>query len=289
MELIYDSLNNYHHYLILHLDGLYDDLQVKNFNYLLDNFIHENPKHLKLVMIKDGKNVFFNKDIEEDKRIFDDYISYSDDFIIIKNPSYLRECFDICYNLFELLKDCNKYVDVINHIDVLKYGTKRIFRVFAGRTHYLDIQNHELTQETSFGGEDYIIIRTGFTSKIDTKKLEKYLERYKFLPYFMFLKDNKIIVKNEDVFTIDSPKRIEDILVKELMEKLEYFTKADINDGFIVFTSNYRIKTVLQFFHLLKDMNYCSIKNFSDIVRIAQFKTDDHIRFLYVRLDCEKT
>jgi hypothetical protein len=288
IEETYDSLNKYNHYLVLHLDGLHDDLRIKNYNYLYDNFIANNSKNLKFIMLKDGKNILFGTDIEEDIKIFEDYVSSNDDFIIIKNPSYIYECFNICYGIFEILKPHNKVVDVIRYFDVLKYGTKRIFRIFSGRTQHLDTQNHEMTYEANFGGEDYIIIRTGFTSKIDVKKLSAYLERYKYLPYFMLLKDKDVLIKNEDIFTVDSPRRIEEIETEELLEKLKYFIKEEINDGFIVFANDYNIRTVLHIFHMLKEMNYCTIKNFSDIVRIIQVKFKDYRKILYLRLDCEE-
>ena len=291
----YDSLNKYHHYLILHLDGLYDDLIKKDFNYLIDKFkifndeIPENNLHTpKLVMIKDGKHTFFNSYTEEDKNVLEDYITFNDDFIIFKNPSYVYECFNICSDIFKILNPHNKVVDVINHIDVLKHGTKNIFRVFSGRTQHIDINNHQETFEVSFGGEEYIIIRTGFTSKITKEKLEAYLERYKFLPYFLYLKDGDTILKNEDVFTIDSPRKIEDIEVKELMESLEDFTKAKINDGFIVFANDYSFKTVICLLTMLKEFNYCSLKGIQDISRIAKLEFGDYKRALYLRLDCEE-
>jgi hypothetical protein len=290
MELIYDSLNKYHHYLILHIDGLYDDLQRKNFNYLLDNFICENPKNLKLIMIKDGKNIFFPNDVEEDMKIFEDYASTNDDFIIIKNPSYVYECFNICYNIFEIMKPFSGSVEIVRHFDILKTkDNKRVFRLFTGKTIHLDIQNHDEIYDASFGRDDYIIIKTGFTSKIDKKDLEKYMERYKFLPDLLFLKDRDILVKNEDIFTADSPKRLEDEKVNEIISDLKYFIDAEINDGFIVFKNEYySLKILIQIFKMLRDMNYCSIKNLSDITRIVQFKIEDYKRFLYLRLDCEE-
>jgi len=290
-DVSYDSLNKYHHYLILHIDGLYDDLIKKNFNYIIDKFkIYDPdvPKKLKIIMIKDGKNIFLNSDIEEDKKVLDDYTNFSDDFIIIKNPSYVYECFNLCYDIFKILKPYNKTVDIISHVDVLKHGTKNIFRVFAGKTHYIDKNNHQEKVEVSFSEDNYIIIRTGFTSKIDKKKLEHYLERYKFLPYFMFLKDKDVIVKNEDVFTPDSPKRLEEIEVTELMENLEYFIKADINDGFIVFSGNYNFRTVLQFLNMLKEFNYCSLTGLTDVSRVSVLSFDEYKRALYLRLDCEE-
>jgi hypothetical protein len=290
MELIYDSSNKYHHYLILHIDGLCEDLQRKNFNYILDNFICENPKNLKLIMIKDGKNIFFPNDVEEDMKLFEDYALTNDDFIIIKNPSYIYECFNICYNIFEIMKRFNKSVEIIRHFDVLKTrDNKRVFRLFTGKTIHLDIQNHNEIRETSFGWEEYIIIKTGFTSKIDKKELEKYMERFKYLPNFVFLKDRDILVKNKDIFSTDSPKRLEDIKVNEIISDLKHFTEAEINDGFIVFTNDYcSLKILIQIFKMLRDMNYCSIKNLSDISRIVQFKIEDYKRFLYFRLDCEE-
>jgi hypothetical protein len=290
MELIYDSSNKYHHYLILHIDGLHEDLILKNFNYLLDNFICQNPKDLKVVMIKDGKNIFFPNNVEEDIKIFEDYILKNDDFIIIKNPSFIYECFNICYSIFEIIKCFNKSVEVIRHFDILKTkDNKRVFRLFTGKTIHLDSQNHDEIREASFGWEEYIIIKTGFTSKIDKKKLEKYMERFKFLPNFVFLKDGDTIIKNEDIFTVDSSKRIEDKKVKEIIKDLKSFTEAKINDGFIVFTNDYcSLKILIQLFKMLVDMNYCTIKNLSNISRIIQFKIEDYKRFLYLRLDCEE-
>ena len=294
----YDSLNKYHHYLILHLDGLHDDLIKKNFNYLIDKFkifrdeVPQNPednlKIPKLVMIKDGKHTFFNSYTDEDKKVLDDYVTFNDDYIIIKNPSYVYECFNICSGIFKILKPHNKAVDVIRHVDILKHGTKNIFRIFAGKTHYLDINNHKETFEVSFGGEEYIIIRTGFTSKIDKKKLESYLERYKFLPYFLYLRDGDTIIKNEDIFTVDSSRKIEEIEVKELMESLEDFTKAKINDGFIVFANDYGFKTSMYFLHMLKEFNYCSLKGIEDISRISKLEFGDYKQALYLRLDCQE-
>jgi hypothetical protein len=223
--------------------------------------------------------------------LLEDYILTNDDFIIIKNPSYIYECFNICYGIFDILRTYNKTVDFIGYSDVLKMpNNKRIFRVFTGRTHYLDTQNHKEIRETSFEGEEYIIIRTGFTSKIDTKKMVTFLERYKFLPYFILLKDKDVLIKNEDIFSADSPRRIEEIETKELLEKLKYFLKADINDGFIVFSGgDYRMKTIVCILNMLKRMNYCSIKNLSNVSRIAKFKFNDYKQVLYLRLDCEET
>jgi hypothetical protein len=290
MELIYDSSNKYYHYLILHIDGLCEDLQRKNFNYILDNFIYENPKNLKLIMIKDGKNIFFPNDVEEDMKLFEDYALTNDDFIIIKNPSFIYECFNICYSIFETMKCFNKSVEIIRHFDVLKtIDNKRVFRLFTGKTIHLDVQNHNEIREASFGWEEYIIIKTGFTSKINKKNLEKYMERFKYLPNFVFLKDGDTLIKNEDIFTVDSPKRLQDEKVKEIMEDLKYFTEAKINDGFIVFTNEYcSLKILIQIFKMLVDLNYCSIKNLSDICQIIQFKIEDYKTFLYLRLDCEK-
>lgn len=288
-KVIYDSLNKYHHYLIIHLDGLNDDLIKKNFNYLIDNFIGKNNKNLKLVAIKDGKHIFFNSYTEADKKVLEDYITFNDDFIIIKNPSYIYECLNICHNIFKILKPYNKVADVIGHFDTLKHGTKNIFRIFSGKTFYLDINNHQETLDSSFGSdEDYIIIRTGFTKKITKEKLESYLERYKFLPYFLFLKDGDVILKNKDVFSLDSPRKIEEIEVDELMETLKDFTKAKINDGFIVFANDYNFKTSINFLNMLKEFNYCSLKGIQDISRIAKFEFGAYKKALYLRLDCQE-
>jgi hypothetical protein len=123
---------------------------------------------------------------------------------------------------------------------------------------------------------------------ISKEKLEAYLERYKFLPYFLYLKDGDTILKNEDVFTIDSPRKIEDIEVKELMESLEDFTKAKINDGFIVFANDYSFKTVIYFLTMLKEFNYCSLNGIQDVSRIVKLEFGDYKRALYLRLDCEE-
>lgn len=285
IKLVYDSLNKYYHYLILHIDGLYEDLIKKNFNYLIDNFQDEIPK---LVMIKDGKHTYFNSYTDEDKKVLEDYITYNDDFIIFKNPSYIYECFNIYTDIYKVLKPYNKSIEVMGNIDVLKHGTKNLFRMFVGKTHYLDINNHQEKLEVSFGGDDYIIIRTGFTSKIDKKKLEAYLERYKFLPYFLYLKDGDVLRKNKDIFTLDSPRKIEEIEVDELMKSLEDFTKAKINDGFIVFANDYNFKTVINLLNMLKEFNYCNLKGIQDVSRIAKLEFGDYKRALYLRLDCQE-
>ena len=72
------------------------------------------------------------------------------------------------------------------------------------------------------------------------------------------------------------------------METLESFTKAEINDGFIVFSNDYNFKTMICFLNMLKEFNYCSLKGLQDIVRIAKFELGDYKRVLYLRLDCEE-
>lgn len=286
-KLVYDSLNKYYHYLILHVDGLYDDLIKKNFNFLQDNFIDKNNKNLTLICIKDGKNIFYNSYTEEDRKVLDDYITFNDDFIIIKNPSYVYECFNINSEISNILRPFNKSVDIIGYVDTLKHGTKNLFRIFAGKTHYLDVNNHQETFDVNFDG-DYIIIKTGFTSKIKKENLEAYLERYKYLPNFLFLKDGETIIKNKDVFTADSPRKIEEVEVDELMKSLENFTKADINDGFIVFASDYKFKSLVNLLYMLKEFKYCNFQGLIDISRIVKFDFGDYKRALYLRLDCEE-
>lgn len=291
MEILYDSLNEHYHYLIFHLDGLHDDLYSKHYNFLLDNYINENPKNLKLIMLKDGKNIFYNKDIDEELQIFDKYIESSDDFIIIKNPSYIKECFEICYSLINSVKHINKSADVIGNFDELKIHNKKVFRLFTGRTHYLRYFGYDeydddidVVRKTFTSGE-YLTIRTGFTSKIDTKKLVAHFERYKFLPNFLFLKDKKVFIKNEDIFTEDSPRRLD---TTEFIKDLDDFIKADINDGMIVFANTNYIEEYLQLLMVLKTFEYCSVKDFSDISRIVVLKIGDYNKMLYLRLDCEE-